>query len=276
MMLLVSEDPYVVAADSAARLESVAGRPDVAVVLGSGWAPAADAIGPAEAFGGEVPLTELGGFPAPTVAGHVSTVRSVRAGALRVAVFLGRVHLYEGWPPATVVHGVRTAVLAGARVVVLTNAAGGIRPGLAVGQPVLISDHLNLTGKSPLTGPAPSTGPRFVDLTDLYSRRLRELAREADPSLAEGVYAMLPGPHYETPAEITMLGRLGADLVGMSTGLEAIAARQLGAEVLGISLVTNAAAGLAGHDLSHIEVVEAGRAAASRMGALLAGILSRV
>jgi Phosphorylase superfamily len=160
--------------------------------------------------------------------------------------------------------------------VVLTNAAGGIRPGLAVGQPVLISDHLNLTGKSPLTGPAPSVGPRFTDLTGLYSPRLRALAREADPTLAEGVYAMLPGPHYETPAEITMLGRLGADLVGMSTVLEAIAARQLGAEVLGISLVTNLAAGLAGHGLSHAEVVEAGRAAASRMGALLAGILPRV
>jgi purine-nucleoside phosphorylase len=266
MMLLVSEDPYVVAADSAARLASLAGRPDVAVVLGSGWAPAADAIGPAEA---EVPLTELGGFPAPTVAGHVSTVRSVRAGPLRVAVFLGRVHLYEGLPPATVVHGVRTATLAGARVVVLTNAAGGIRSGLAVGQPVLISDHLNLTGKSPLTGPAPSVGQRFVDLTDLYSPRLRALAREADPSLTEGVYAMLPGPHYETPAEITMLGRLGA-------ALEAIAARQLGAEVLGISLVTNLAAGLGGHGLSHAEVVEAGRAAASQMGVLLAGILPRV
>ena len=170
----------------------------------------------------------------------------------------------------------RTAVAAGARVVVLTNAAGGIRPGLAVGQPVLISDHLNLTGKSPLSGPAPSVGPRFTDLTDLYSPRLRALAREADPTLAEGVYAMLPGPHYETPAEITMLGRLGADLVGMSTVLEAIAARQLGAEVLGISLVTNLAAGLAGHGLSHAEVVEAGRGAASRMGELLSAILPRV
>jgi purine-nucleoside phosphorylase len=273
MMLLVSEDPYVVAAASAARLESLAGRPDVAVVLGSGWAPAADAIGPAEA---EVPLTELGGFPEPTVAGHTPTVRSVRAGSRQAVVFLGRVHLYEGLSPATVVHGVRTAVSAGARVVVLTNAAGGIRSGLEVGQPVLISDHLNLTGKSPLTGPAPSVGQRFVDLTDLYSARLRALAREADPSLAEGVYAMLPGPHYETPAEIAMLGRLGADLVGMSTGLEAIAARQLGAEVLGISLVTNLAAGLAGHHLSHAEVVEAGRASASRMGTLLAGILPRV
>ena len=161
-------------------------------------------------------------------------------------------------------------------MVVLTNAAGGIRPGLAVGQQVLISDHLNLTGKSPLTGPAPAVGQRFVDLTDLYSPRLRALAREADPSLAEGVYAMLPGPHYETPAEITALGRLGADLVGMSTVLEAIAARHLGAEVLGISLVTNLAAGLAGHGLSHAEVVEAGRDSAGRMGALLAGILPRV
>jgi purine-nucleoside phosphorylase len=274
MMLLVTNDPYAAAEASAARLTFlIGGRPDVAVVLGSGWAPAADAIGVVEA---EVPLTELGGFPEPTVVGHTPTARSISAGPLRVLVFLGRVHLYEGLPPATVVHGVRTAVSAGARVVVLTNAAGGIRPGLAVGQPVLISDHLNLTGKSPLTGPAPSVGPRFVDLTDLYSPRLRALARDADPSLAEGVYAMLPGPHYETPAEITMLGRLGADLVGMSTVLEAIAARQLGAEVLGISLVTNLAAGLAGHGLSHAEVVEAGRSAAGRMGNLLAEILPRV
>ena len=272
-MAYVSEDPFAVAAASAARLTALAGRPDLALVLGSGWAPAADAIGATEV---EVPLTELGGFGEPTVAGHAPTVRAVGAGPLRVLVFLGRVHLYEGLPPATVVHGVRTAVVAGCRAVVLTNAAGGIRPGLAVGEPVLISDHLNLTGKSPLTGPAPSVGQRFVDLTDLYSPRLRALAREADPGLAEGVYAMLPGPHYETPAEIRMLGRLGADLVGMSTGLEAIAARQLGAEVLAISLVTNLAAGLAGQGLSHAEVVEAGRASATRMGALLASILPRI
>jgi purine-nucleoside phosphorylase len=272
-MAYVTDDPFAVAAASAARLTALAGRPDIAVVLGSGWAPAADAIGATEV---EVPLTELGGFPEPTVAGHTPTVRAVSAGPLRVLVFLGRVHLYEGLPPAVVVHGVRTAVLAGCRAVVLTNAAGGIRPGLAVGEPVLISDHLNLTGKSPLTGPAPSIGQRFVDLTALYSPRQRALALQADPGLAEGVYAMLPGPHYETPAEIRMLGRLGADLVGMSTGLEAIAVRQLGAEVLGISLVTNLAAGLAGHGLSHAEVVEAGRASATRMGALLARILPRV
>jgi purine-nucleoside phosphorylase len=277
MMTLVTDDPYAAAAASAARLTAFltpgAGPHDVAVVLGSGWTPAADAIGTAEA---EIPLAELGGFPASTVPGHTPTVRSVTAGPLRALVFLGRVHMYEGLSPAAVVHGVRTAVSAGCRTVVLTNAAGGIRPGLSVGQPVLISDHLNLTGASPLSGPPPSVGERFVDLTDLYSARLRALARDADPSLAEGVYAMLPGPHYETPAEITMLARLGADLVGMSTGLEAIAARQLGAEVLGISLVTNLAAGLAGHGLSHAEVIEAGQASASRMGTLLAAILPRV
>jgi len=267
------DDPFAAAAASAGRLTARAGPHDVAVVLGSGWTPAADAIGAAEA---EIPLAELGGFPASTVPGHTPVVRSVTAGRVRVLVFLGRVHLYEGLPPAAVVHGVRSAVSAGCRTVVLTNAAGGIRPGLGVGQPVLISDHINLTGKSPLAGPPPSAGSRFVDLTDLYSPRLRALAREADPGLAEGVYAMLPGPHYETPAEITMLGRLGADLVGMSTVLEAIAARHLGAEVLGISLVTNLAAGLAGHGLSHDEVVEAGRDSASRMGGLLASILPRV
>jgi len=273
MMAFVTDDPYAAAATSAARLTAQTGPHDVAVVLGSGWTPAADAIGTTEA---EIPLAELGGFPGPTVPGHSPAVRSVVAGPLRVLVFLGRVHMYEGLSPAAVVHGVRTAVEAGCRTVVLTNAAGGIRAGLTVGQPVLISDHLNLTGKSPMSGPAPPVGQRFVDLTDLYSARLRALARDADPSLAEGVYAMLPGPHYETPAEITMLARLGADLVGMSTGLEAIAARQMGAEVLGISLVTNLAAGLAGHGLSHAEVVEAGQASASRMGALLAGILPRV
>jgi purine-nucleoside phosphorylase len=273
MIALVTDDPFAAAQASATRLVTLAGRHDVAVILGSGWTPAADALGVADA---EIPLAELGGFPEPTVAGHAPTVRSVGTGPLRALVFLGRVHLYEGLPPAVVVHGVRTAVSAGCRAVVLTNAAGGIRPGLSVGQPVLISDHLNLTGVSPLSGPPPSVGSRFVDLTGLYSPRLRALARDADPSLTEGVYAMLPGPHYETPAEITMLGRLGADLVGMSTVLEAIAARQMDAEVLGISLVTNLAAGLAAHGLSHAEVVEAGRASASRMGTLLAAILPRV
>jgi purine-nucleoside phosphorylase len=267
-------DPYQAARASAARLAELTGQPrhDVAVVLGSGWAPAADALGSTAA---EVPLDALGGFPPPTVGGHSPAVRSVRAGDVHALVFLGRVHLYEGHDPATVVHGVRTAVAAGCQVVVLTNAAGGIREGYQVGQPVLIRDHLNLTGRSPLGGPAPPDGypSRFTDLTDLYSARLRTLAARADEGLAEGIYAALPGPHYETPAEIRMLRTLGADLVGMSTVLEAIAARHLGAEVLAISLVSNLAAGLSPHGLDHAEVVAAGKAAAGRMGSLLAGLL---
>ncbi len=222
-----------------------------------------------------MPLADLGGFPPPTVPGHSPVVRSLAIGGHRVLVFLGRTHLYEGHPVQTVVHGVRTAMAAGCRTVVLTNAAGGIRAGYHVGQPVLIRDHLNLTARSPLAGPPPPDGypSRFTDLTGLYSPRLRELATRADPGLAEGVYAALPGPHYETPAEITMLRGLGADLVGMSTVLEAIAARHLGAEVLAISLVTNLAAGLAPSGLDHQEVIAAGRAASARMGSLLAAIL---
>jgi purine-nucleoside phosphorylase len=266
--------PYQAAQASAARLAELTGVPrhDVAVVLGSGWAPAADALGTAVA---EVPLAALGGFPPPTVGGHSPVVRSLRAGDARALVFLGRVHLYEGHDVATVVHGVRTAVAAGCQVVVLTNAAGGIREGYQVGQPVLIADHLNLTGRSPLGGSPPPEGypSRFTDLTDLYSARLRALAAGAGEGLAQGVYAALPGPHYETPAEIRMLRTLGADLVGMSTVLEAIAARHLGAEVLALSLVSNLAAGLAAHGLDHLEVVAAGQAAAGRMGSLLAGLL---
>jgi purine-nucleoside phosphorylase len=266
--------PYQAAQASAARLAELTGVPrhDVAVVLGSGWAPAADALGTAVA---EVPLAALGGFPPPTVGGHSPVVRSLRAGDARALVFLGRVHLYEGHDVATVVHGVRTAVAAGCQVVVLTNAAGGIREGYQVGQPVLIADHLNLTGRSPLGGSPPPEGypSRFTDLTDLYSARLRALAAGAGEGLAQGVYAALPGPHYETPAEIRMLRTLGADLVGMSTVLEAIAARHLGAEVLALSLVSNLAAGLAAHGLDHTEVVAAGKAAAGRVGALLGGLL---
>ena len=301
---MTADDPYAAAAASAARLAQLTGQPrhDIAVVLGSGWAAAGDAIatapGPAAAPDSaapeptaarhqatarrpagpgpvEVALADLGGFPEPTVAGHVPTVRSIGVGGRRVLVFLGRAHLYEGHPVASVVHGVRTAIAAGCRVVVLTNAAGGIRAGLTVGQPVLISDQLNFTGRSPLAGPPPPDGypSRFTDLTDLYAERLRALATRADPSLAEGVYAALPGPHYETPAEIRMLRAAGADLVGMSTALEAIAARHLGAEVLGISLVSNLAAGLGAEGLDHLDVIAVGREAAARMGSLLAQIL---
>lgn len=260
------------AADILAERTGIASH-DVAIVLGSGWRPAADRLGEARA---DVPMAELPGFSKPTVAGHGGTVRSVSVrahddGAERNAlVLLGRTHHYENTGISRVVHGVRTAVTAGARVVVLTNAAGGIRQGMRVGQPVLIADHLNLLAASPLVG------AQFVDLTDLYSARLRELARGIDPSLEEGVYAGLPGPHFETPAEIRMLRGLGADLVGMSTVLEAIAARATGAEVFGLSLVTNLAAGMTGQPLNHEEVLEAGRAAAESMGELLRELVGRL
>lgn len=251
---------------------------DVAVVLGSGWHRAADVLARDAAGVVEIAFPDLGGFPGPTVAGHAGVVRSFEISGHRVLCFLGRVHLYEGHRADTVVHGVRTACATGCRVVILTNAAGGINPAYRVGQPVLIADHLNLTASSPLAGPAPPAGrsSRFVDLTDLYSRRLRGLAREEEPSLLEGVYAALPGPHYETPAEVAMLRTLGADLVGMSTALEAIAARHLGAEVLGISLVTNAAAGAAESGVSHEDVVAAGETSAASLGELLAAIVRRL
>jgi purine-nucleoside phosphorylase len=273
----MAADPYAAAAASAERLARLSGRPahDAAIVLGSGWAAAADALGPPDS---QITLADLGGFAPPTVPGHTAIARTVTIGTLRVLVFLGRTHLYEGHPVAAVVHGVRTAIAAGCRIVVLTNASGGINRGYQVGQTVLISDQLNLTGRSPLAGPPPPAGypSRFADLSELYSPRLRDIARAADASLAEGVYAALPGPHYETPAEIRMLRSAGADMVGMSTALEAIAARHLGAEVLGISLVTNPAAGLSPHGLDHAEVVAVGHASAARAGTLLAEILPRI
>jgi purine-nucleoside phosphorylase len=241
-------------------------RHDMAVVLGSGWRPAAEVIGKPDA---EIPMADLPGFVAPSVLGHGGTVRSVLVGDRRVLVLLGRTHHYEGHGTAQVVHGVRTVAAAGCRAVLLTNAAGGLRDGMSVGQPVLISDHLNLTALSPLVG------ANFVDLTDLYSERLRAVALAIDPSLTEGVYAGLPGPHFETPAEIRMLRTLGADLVGMSTVLEAIEARAAGVEVFGLSLVTNLAAGITGEPLNHEEVLAAGLAAAERMGTLLAGLVAR-
>jgi purine-nucleoside phosphorylase len=242
-------------------------RHDVALVLGSGWLPAADALGKVTA---EISTTDLPGFAAPAVAGHAGKIRSVRSGDKNVLVFLGRTHFYEGLGVRAVVHGVRTVAAAGCRCVVLTNGCGGLDERWSPGTPVLIADHINLTASSPIEG------ANFVDLTDLYSPRLRELCREADPTLDEGVYVQLPGPHYETPAEIGMVRAIGGTLVGMSTTLEAIAAREAGMEVLGISLVTNLAAGITGEPLNHEEVLEAGRAAATRMGELLGTIVPRI
>ncbi len=261
-------DPLEVARLAADRLAALTGAPrhDVALVLGSGWGPAGDLLGEtlATVDNGDVP-----GFRPAAVAGHSGTIRSVRIGTTdrRALVFGTRTHVYEGRGVRSVVHAVRTAAAAGCRAVVLTNGSGGLDPAWPPGTPVLMSDHINLTGLSPLEGPT------FVDLTDLYSPRLRALCREVEPSLPEGVYAQFRGPQYETPAEVRMAGIMGASMVGMSTGLEAIAARHAGLEVLGISLVTNAAAGVSAAPLDHAEVVAAGKAAGQRCGTLLARVV---
>ena len=263
------QNPYDAATAAAARLAELTGveRHDIALVLGSGWLPAVDALGEATA---EIDTTDLPGFSAAAVAGHSGKIRSIRSGDKNLLVFLSRTHYYEGKGVAAVVHPIRTAAAAGCSAIVLTNGCGGLKEGWQPGQPVLISDHINLTATSPIVGAT------FVDLTDLYSPRLRAMCREIDPSLDEGVYVQFPGPHYETPAEVRMAGVLGGHLVGMSTTLEAIAAREAGMEILGISLVTNLAAGLSGEPLNHAEVLEAGKAAASRMGGLLSQVVARV
>ncbi|WP_107765034.1 purine-nucleoside phosphorylase [Nocardioides terrigena] len=257
------------AQQAAAALAELTGveRHDIALVLGSGWLPAVDALGEATA---EIATTDLPGFHAAGVVGHSGKIRSLEVAGRRILVFLSRTHFYEGKGVAAVVHPVRTAAAAGCRAIVLTNGCGGLKATFEPGQPVLISDHINLTATSPIEG------ANFVDLTDLYSPRLRALCQEIDPTLDEGVYVQFPGPHYETPAEIGMVRAMGGHLVGMSTTLEAIAAREAGLEVLGISLVTNLAAGISGEPLNHAEVLEAGKAAASRMGDLLGRIVPRI
>lgn len=270
---LLYSNPLAAAAAAAKEITERTGvaSHDVALVMGSGWVSAVDALGtPAYECNAE----DITGFLPPTVQGHSGKVRSYEIDSnskkLRALVFLGRTHLYEGKGVEPVVHSVRTAVKAGCKVVILTNACGGINKSYKVGQPVLIRDHISLTAISPLSGAT------FVDLTDLYSKRIREIVKKEDPSLEEGVYVHWRGPTYETPAEILMMRTMGADLVGMSTVPEAIAAHALGAEVLGISLVTNAAAGVTGEKLNHEEVIAAGKAAADRMGALLKGVIPKL
>lgn len=242
-------------------------RVDALFVMGSGWKEAADSLGETTA---ELPMTDLPGFVAPSAAGHAGRIRAVRRGDRTILVFFGRTHLYEGYGPLAVAHGVRTAVAAGAHTVVLTNACGGMNADLPIGEPALIRDHINFTARTPLIG------ARFVDLTDTYSPRLRAAIREVKPDIGEGVYAGWYGPAFETPAEIEMMHRLGADMVGMSTVLEAIAAREGGAEVVGLSLVTNRAAGLAGKKLSGEEVLEVAKNAIPRLRPFLDGVAAAV
>jgi purine-nucleoside phosphorylase len=260
-------NPFEVAQQAAADIARLTGveQHDIALTLGSGWGKAADIIGETVAT---IPATEVTGFSKPALEGHVGTLRSIRTpDGKHVLVIGARTHYYEDHGVRRVVHSVRTAAATGAKIMVLTNGAGGIRETWTPGQPVLISDHINLTADSPLEGAT------FIDLTDLYSKRLRDVARGIDPSLDEGVYTQFRGPHYETPAEVQMAKAIGGHIVGMSTALEAIAAREAGMEILGFSLITNLAAGIQQTPLSHAEVIEAGREAEPVISALLARVV---
>jgi purine-nucleoside phosphorylase len=260
-------NPFEIAAQAAADIARITGveRHDIAVTLGSGWGRAAEIVGETIAT---IPATEVTGFSKPALEGHVGTLRSVRTRSGKHVLVIGaRTHYYEGHGVRRVVHSVRTAAATGAGTMVLTNGAGGIKRKWKPGQPVLISDHINLTADSPLEGAT------FIDLTDLYSRRLRDVARSVDPSLDEGVYCQFRGPHYETPAEVRMVETIGGHIVGMSTALEAIAAREAGMEILGLSLITNLAAGIQTTPLSHAEVIEAGALAEPVISGLLARVL---
>jgi purine-nucleoside phosphorylase len=238
---------------------------DVAITLGSGWGLAGGLMGDLVV---DVPADEVPGFYASGIPGHKGNLQVLRLHSGKHALIIGaRTHLYEGKGVRPVAHGVRVAAAFGAGTMVLTNGAGGIKDSWAPGTPVAISDHINLTAASPLEGAT------FIDLTDLYSARLRVLARSIEPSLDEGVYVQFRGPHYETPAEVQMAKAMGGHIVGMSTALEAIAAREAGMEVLGLSLITNLAAGISPHPLSHQEVVDAGKAAEPVISELLAKIV---
>lgn len=268
--------PWARAEQAARELATATGAAhhDVLVVLGSGWAHVASLL----PEGVDVPMTALTGFPAPSAAGHGGAFRSLALNGRRVLLALGRVHLYEGHAPATVAHGVRTAYAAGCRAVVLTNAAGVMETSWPLGRPVVISDHINNTGVSPLTGPNPPDGypGRFADMTSTYTPRLRSLVQEVEPGLPEGVYVGFHGPEFETPAEIRAARSWGGHLAGMSTVLEAIAASHLGMEVLGLSLATNLAAGMGHERLDGEHVLAVAKEHAPYVGDLLRRILDRI
>ena len=262
--------PARLAALTAAVRERTDLVPEVAIVLGSGLGGLADDLEDAV----PIPFAELPGWPAATAPGHVGRLLLGRLAGRSVVMLQGRFHMYEGNDPGLVIQPVLLFRSLGARIVVLTNAAGGVDPSFGPGTLMVISDHLNLTGRSPLFGPnADELGERFQDLTDAWSPRLRAALRAAGAAegveLAEGIYAGLLGPNYETPAEVRMLRTLGADAVGMSTVLECIAARWVGLEVCGVSLVTNAGAGYSGEPLTHDEVLAAGAEAGPRLAKVI-------
>jgi len=263
-------DPFEIAREAASQLVAATGveKHDIALTLGSGWGRAAELIGETTHT---IPATDIVGFSASKVVGHSGTLRSILLPTGKRALVIGaRTHYYEGHGVRRVVHSVRTAAAAGATTMILTNGAGGIKETWKPGTPVLISDHINLTADSPLEGAT------FIDLTDLYAKRLRDVAHTVDATLDEGVYVQFRGPHYETPAEVQMAKAIGGHIVGMSTALEAIAARQAGMEILGMSLITNPAAGISKDKLDHAEVLQAGKEAEAALGALLAKIVAEL
>ena len=261
------------------RFQGEAGReaaPRVGVVLGSGLGAWAESLEGAV----RIPYTEIPHMPQSAVVGHAGNLWLGHAGPASVACLQGRVHLYEGHEPSRVVFGVRLLARLGCRAVLLTNAAGGIAPGMAPGDLMLITDHLNLTGKSPLVGPnEPALGPRFPDMSRAYDPELGALARavaaERGVSLAEGVYAAMLGPSYETPAEIAMLRTLGASAVGMSTVPEIVALSHMGVRAAAVSCITNLAAGISKTALDHAEVEATARMAREAFSALLSGWVER-
>ena len=263
---MTDTEPQELAGLAATRIAELTGvdRHRAVVVLGSGWGPAADAFGDPVA---QVAMTDVPGFLAPTAEGHGGTIASYDVAGVATLVLSGRTHLYEGHGLRPVVHGIRTAAAAGCDLGLLTNANGSLRADLEIGQPVLVRDHLNLTGTSPVEG------AHFVDLTDCWSARLRALARELDPSLVEATYAWLPGPNYETRAEAEWVRRIGGDVLGMSTVPEAIAGRECGLEVLGLSTVTAVEGQDSGIDPS--DVVAVAERTAARVGPLLAGLVRK-
>ena len=252
---------------------------DVLVVLGSGWA---DAVGLLEEVSQtpvqSINVADIPGFTRPSAIGHGGALKSITIGSTRVLLLTGRTHLYEGHGVHAVVHGVRAAHALGCKIALLTNGAGCLQKEWTIGEPVVIKDHINMTGHSPLTGdnpPAPLAG-RFVDLTDAYNSSLRSLVRNVSPNINEAVYFGFHGPHFETPAEIRAIATLGADMVGMSTVLETIAARHLGMRVLALSLATNLAAGINPQPLSGEDVLQVGKESAQRVGALLRDVLKQI
>ncbi len=264
-----------------ARLGGLA--PRVGIVLGSGLGAAADAVTAPTV----IPYGQIPNFPQSTVEGHSGRLIAGQLGGVSVLLMQGRVHFYEGYTPAEVTFPMRVLGALGIRAVVLTNAAGGIAEGLEIGQLVALADHINFMGWNPLTGPneprfacVPTAGLRFFDMTEAYSKPLRALAKQAAAEegfeMAEGVYLATPGPSFETPAEIRAFRTLGATLVGMSTVPETIVARHMGVDVLGISCVTNLAAGLSATQLSHEEVFEAGRKVERRLASLLTRLAPRI